>query len=152
MSARHFSFHYTLRNAAGQMLDTSRGGEPMSCIEGAGQIIEGLERELQAMVAGENRLVVVPPALGYGARDEALLQKIPRARLPVDELRVGDQFQTAPDRHAPVVKVIAIEGEDVWLDANHPLAGQVLHFDVELVAVRLATTAELAAGREAGLH
>ena len=152
MSARHFSFHYTLRNAAGQMLDTSRGGEPMGCLEGAGQIIEGLERELQAMVAGEKRLVVVPPARGYGERDETLQQKISRARLPVAELRVGDQFQTGPDRHAPVVKVLALEGEDVWLDANHPLAGQVLHFDVELVAVRTATPAEWAAGRETGLH
>lgn len=152
MSARHFSFHYTLRNAAGQMLDTSRGGEPMGCLEGAGQIIEGLERELQTMTAGEKRSVVVPPERGYGAWDETLQQKIPRAQLPVDELRVGDQFQTGPDRHAPVVKVIALEGDDVLLDANHPLAGQVLHFDVELVAVRPATTAELAAGREAGLH
>ena len=152
MSARHFSFHFTLRNAAGQVLDTSRGGEPMGCVEGAGQIIEGLELALLTMAAGEKRVVVVPPAHGYGEREESLQQKIPRARLPVDELRVGDQFQTGPDRHAPVVKVVALEGDDVLLDANHPLAGQVLHFDVELVAVRMATTAELAAGREAGLH
>ena len=151
MSARHFSFHFTLRNAAGQVLDTSRGGEPMGCVEGAGQIIEGLERELQAMAAGEKRLVVVPPEHGYGAWDETLQQKIPRAQLPVDLVRVGDQFQTGPDRHAPVVKVVAIEEGKVLLDANHPLAGQVLHFDVELVAMRPATAAEMEESGEVGL-
>ena len=151
MSARHFSFHFTLRNAAGQVLDTSRGGEPMGCVEGAGQIIEGLELALLTMAAGEKRPVVVPPEHGYGAWDETLQQKIPRTQLPVDLVRVGDQFQTGPDRHAPVVKVVAIEEGKVLLDANHPLAGQVLHFDVELVAMRPATAAEMEESGEVGL-
>jgi len=71
------------------------------------------------------------------------VQKVPKANLPVDDVKVGDQFQTGPDRQAPVVMVVAIEGEEVLLDANHPLAGQELHFEVELVAVRAATPAEL---------
>lgn len=145
MSSLHLTFHYTLRNREGRVLDTSRGAEPLACIQGAGQIIEGLESELVAMGAGEARNVVVPPERGYGLREAELVQKVPRARLPVDDVRVGDQFQTGPDRQDPVVTIMAIEGDEVLLDANHPLAGQELHFEVELVARRTATPAELQA-------
>lgn len=142
---RHITFHYTLRDEAGRVLDTSGGGEPMAFVEGAGQIIEGLEEQLARMAAGEKRLVAVPPERAYGLRDASLVQKVPRARLPVEELRVGDQFQTGPDRSAPVVTVLGIEGEEVLLDANHPLAGQKLHFEVEVVALRAATETEIKA-------
>ncbi|RXK55760.1 peptidylprolyl isomerase [Oleiharenicola lentus] len=145
MSALHLTFHYTLRNREGRVLDTSRGGEPLNCVQGAGQIIEGLEAELVTMQAGEKRSVIVPPERGYGLREEAMIQKVPRARLPVDDVRVGDQFQTGPDRQDPVVTIVAVEGDQVLLDANHPLAGQDLHFEVELVARRAATPAELQA-------
>jgi FKBP-type peptidyl-prolyl cis-trans isomerase SlyD len=140
---RHFTFHYTLRNRAGKVLDTSRGAEPLGCVEGAGQIIDGLEAELIRMAVGEQCRVVVPPERGYGVREEAMIQKVARDRLPVDDIRVGDQFQTGPDRQDPVVTVVAIEGDEVVLDANHPLAGEELHFEVELVAVRPAAAAEL---------
>ena len=143
MSRRTITFHYVLKDGAGRLVDTSRGGAPMPFTEGAGQIIEGLEEQLLQMAAGERRTVVVPPERAYGAHDAALVQKVPRARLPVDDLKVGDQFQTGPDRHAPVVTVRAIEGDEVLLDANHPLAGQELHFEVEVVAVRAAAPEEL---------
>lgn len=138
MSARLLQFHYTLRDAAGRVLDTSRGGEPLSCREGAGEIVDGLEAALRAMQPGERRQVSVPPEQGYGPRDAGLVQRVPRDRLPVDEVRPGDQFQTGSDRHAPVVTVLAVEGGEVVLDANHPLAGQTLHFDVELVSASVA--------------
>jgi FKBP-type peptidyl-prolyl cis-trans isomerase SlyD len=147
MPARSITFHYTLRDAGGRVLDTSRGGEPMTFIEGAGQIIDGLEESLLKMTAGEKGTVVVPPDRAYGVREAELVQKVPRDRLPVDDLKVGDQFQTGPDRQAPVVTVLAIEGDEVLLDANHPLAGQELHFEVDLVAVRHATEAELQRAR-----
>jgi FKBP-type peptidyl-prolyl cis-trans isomerase SlyD len=140
---RLLSFHYTLRDAGGRVIDTSRGGEPMPFLEGSGQIIDGLEEPLLQMAAGEKRTVVVPPERAYGVREAELVQKVPKANLPVDDVKVGDQFQTGPDRQAPVVTVVAIEGDEVLLDANHPLAGQELHFEVELVAVRAATPAEL---------
>lgn len=140
--ARHLSFHYTLRDAAGRLLDTSNGGVPLTCVEGAGQIIDGLEAVLRSMQPGEARKVTVAPERGYGLRDERLVQRVARARLPVGEVKPGDRFQTGADRHAPVVTVVAVEGDDVVLDANHPLAGQVLHFDVELVAARPATEEE----------
>ncbi len=140
---RLLTFHYTLRDASGRVLDTSRGAAPMPFVEGTGQIIEGLEAPLVQMAAGEHRTVVVPPEQGYGLREADLVQKVPKARLPVDDVKVGDQFQTGPDRQAPVVTVVSIEGEEVLLDANHPLAGQELHFEVELVSARPATPAEL---------
>ena len=143
MSRRTVTFHYTLKDVSGRVIDTSRGGEPMPFVEGAGQIIEGLEEQLLLMTAGETRKVVVPPERAYGKHDAALVQKVPRARLPVDDLKAGDQFQTGADRHSPIVTVLALEGDDVLLDANHPMAGQELHFEVEVVAVRPATREEL---------
>jgi len=140
---RLLTFHYTLRDAGGRVLDTSRGGDPMPFLEGSGQIIDGLEEPLLQMTMGEKRSVVVPPERAYGVREAELVQKVPKANLPVDDVKVGDQFQTGPDRQAPVVTVVAVEGDQVLLDANHPLAGQELHFEVELVAVRPATPAEL---------
>ena len=148
MNPRAFTFHYTLRDGSGRLIDTSRGNAPMPFLEGAGQVIEGLEEQLLLMTAGEKRTVVVPPERAYGAHDAGLVQKVPRSRLPVDELKPGDQFQTGPDRHAPVVTVLAVEGDQVLLDANHPLAGQVLHFEVELVTVRPATQEELPPARK----
>lgn len=144
---RLITFHYTLRDPAGRLLDTSRGGEPMPFLEGAGQIIEGLEEPLLTMAAGEKRTVVVPPERAYGLREADLVQQVPKAHLPATDVKIGDQFQTGPDRQAPVVTVMAIEGDEVLLDANHPLAGQELHFEVELVAVRAATAAELQQAR-----
>lgn len=144
MTPRFLSFHYILRDAEGRMLDTSRGNDPLGCVEGAGQIVDGLEAVLRSMQPGQTRKVVVPPERGYGLHEKELVQKVPRAQLPVEELKVGDRFQTGPDRHAPVVMVAAIEGDEVLLDANHPLAGQHLFFEVELVAVRPATAEECA--------
>ncbi len=143
MNRRILTFHYTLKDGQGRLLDTSQGSAPMPFVEGAGQIIEGLEEQLLQLTAGEKRAVVVPPERAYGEREADLVQKVPKARLPVSDVKVGDQFQTGPDRHAPVVTVMAIEGDEVLLDANHPLAGQTLHFEVELVTARLATPEEL---------
>lgn len=151
MSVRHLTFHYTLRDANGRVFDTSRGGgEPLSFVEGAQQIVPGLEKVLVTMAAGERREVVVPPEEAYGVREEELVQRVPRADLPIEgEVSVGDQFMTGPDRYAPVVTVVAVEGETVTLDANHPLAGATLHFDVELVAARPATAEELGRVKDA---
>lgn len=149
MSApRHLTFHYTLRDAQGRVLDTSRGASPLACVEGAGQIIEGLEAALRKMAPGEKRLVAVPPERAYGPKDPMLIQKVKRSQIPADDLRVGDRFQTGPERDAPIVTVVGIEGDEVTLDANHPMVGLELHFDVELIAARPATPAELQAGTE----
>jgi FKBP-type peptidyl-prolyl cis-trans isomerase SlyD len=145
------TFHYTLRDPQGRVLDTSSGGEPVTFLEGAGQIIDGLDEALRGLAAGTKARVGVPAARAYGERDDSQVQRVLRALLPVEgELRPGDQFQAGEDRSAPVVTVVAIEGDDVLLDANHPLAGVDLTFDVEVVAVRAATADEVSHGHAHG--
>lgn len=152
MSAlRVVTFHYTLRDPSGQVLDSSAGGEPITYLEGAGQIIDGLDTRLRATLAGAKQRVQVPAAEAYGERDPAQVQRVKREVLPVEgALRIGDQFQTDTDRYAPVVTVAAIEGDEVVLDANHPLAGVDLTFDVEVVEARAATAEEISHGHAHG--
>lgn len=88
----------------------------------------------------------MPAAKAYGSYDKEQVRQVPRSILPVEELQLGDRFQTGPDRQAPVVTVVAIEGDQVTLDANHPLAGVDLTFDVDIVDVREATEEEIAHG------
>lgn len=148
---RVVTFHYTLRDPSDRVIDTSAGGEPVTYLEGAGQIIEGLDEQLRFAAAGEKSTVIVPAAKAYGVHDPEQVQKVKRAMLPVEgELKIGDQFQAGADRYAPVVTVRAIEGDDVLLDANHPLAGVDLKFDVEIVAVRQPTQDELSHGHAHG--
>jgi len=148
---RVVTFHYTLRDPAGRVLDTSAGAEPITYLEGAGTIIDGLDQRLRAAPTGSKLTVAVPAKEAYGERDPAQVQRVKRAVLPVaGELRVGERFQAGEDRYAPVVTVVAIEGDDVTLDANHPLAGVDLTFEIEITAARAATTAELAHGHAHG--
>jgi FKBP-type peptidyl-prolyl cis-trans isomerase SlyD len=148
MSRSVITFHYTLKDSQARLLDATAGGEPISYLEGAGQIIEGLEEQLRGVAAGAKRIIPVVAAKAYGLRDETQVQRVPRAALPVaGELRLGDRFQAGEDRFAPVVTVMQVEGDEVWLDANHPLAGVDLVFDVEVVAVRPATAEEISNGQ-----
>ncbi len=155
MSRSVVSFHYTLRNPQGQMLDASIGGEPIQYLEGVGQIIDGLEEALTGLPAGTKRVIMVAAEKAYGKRDPELIRKVARNRLPVEKLNLGDMFQTDGDRHAAIVTVVGIEGEEVTLDGNHPLAGQDLIFDVEVLNVRAARQDELDHGHahpEGGHH
>ena len=115
---RVITFHYTLRDSTGRILDTSLGGEPITYLEGASQIIEGLEEQLRSLESGAKVTVAVPAAKAYGERDPDQVQRVNRKLLPVEgELKVGDSFQAGEDRHAPVVTVAGFAGEDVLLDA-----------------------------------
>ncbi|MFA6046520.1 MAG: peptidylprolyl isomerase [Phycisphaerales bacterium] len=148
---RIVSFHYTLRDPGGRVLDSSAGSEPITYLEGAGQIIDGLDAQLRTIEAGTKSRVQVPARQAYGERDPAQLQRVKRELLPVEgELTVGDQFQTGPHRADPVVTVAGIEGDEVLLDANHPLAGVDLTFDVEVVSAREASPEELSHGHAHG--
>lgn len=148
---RVITFHYTLRDPAKRVIDTSAGGTPVTYLEGAGQIIDGLEEQLRGSEAGAKLRVQVPAAKAYGERDPQQVQRVNRGLLPVEgELKVGDSFQAGEDRHAPVVTVAGFAGEDVLLDANHPLAGVDLTFDVEIVGIREASAEELAHGHAHG--
>ena len=138
------TLHYTLRDPAGRVLDMSQGDAPISYLEGAGQIIDGLEEPLRGVAPGTKQQVHVPAAKAYGLHDPAQVHKVNRTVLPVEgEVHVGDRFRTEADHFAPVVTVVGLEGDEVLLDANHPLAGVDLTFDVEIVAVRPATPEEI---------
>lgn len=150
MERQVVSFHYILRNADGEVIDSSGREHPVAYLEGSGAIIDGLERALRSFGIGERRLVSLAPEQAYGMRDESQVQTVERKLLPVAEVKVGDMFQAGEDRHAPVVRVTAIEGDKVMLDANHPLAGQRLYFEVQVVGKRPATPDEIAHGHVHG--
>lgn len=150
-SQRVVLMHYTLTNDKGEVLDSSRGGEPLAYLHGTGNIIPGLEKALEGKQAGDKLQVKVPPAEGYGERDAALIQKMPkRAFKGVGELRVGMQLQAQSDKGMRVITVTQIAGDMVTVDGNHALAGETLNFDVEIAEVRAASAEEMSHGHVHG--
>ncbi len=146
------TIHYTLKDDADKVIDSSAGGEPLAYLHGHGNIVPGLEREISGKSVGDRLQVRVPAADGYGEYDRALVQKVPRRALKgIADLRVGLRLQAGHQ----AVTVTHVAGDMVTLDGNHPLAGQNLNFDVEIAAVRAATEEELAHGHvhgEGGHH
>jgi FKBP-type peptidyl-prolyl cis-trans isomerase SlyD len=147
------SIHYTLKNKEGTVLDSSSGSDPLAYLHGFGNIIPGLENALEGKEKGEKLAVTVEPEQGYGARDEQLVQAVPRSAFKgVDDLAPGMQFQAQGPQGARLVVVTQVAQDVVTVDANHPLAGQTLHFDVEVSEVRDATAEELEHGHVHGPH
>jgi FKBP-type peptidyl-prolyl cis-trans isomerase SlyD len=145
------SIDYTLTAPDGEVLDSSEGGEPLAYVHGTDALIPGLEAELEGKVKGTRFDVFVDPAQGYGERDESLVHKVERQKLPPGiELELGLQLQARGPEGDLIVTVIALEGERVTLDGNHPLAGMRLHFVGEIKDVRAATREELAHGHVHG--
>ncbi|MDX5299436.1 MAG: peptidylprolyl isomerase [Gammaproteobacteria bacterium] len=148
---RVVTIHYTLTNDEGEVLDSSEGRDPLSYLEGAQNIIQGLERELTAQQTGAKLKVSIQPADAYGEVQEDLIQPVPRAAFQgVDSVEVGMQFQASGPGGPQIVRVIGLDGDTVVVDANHPLAGQTLHFQVEIVETRAASEEELEHGHVHG--
>ena len=137
------TIHYTLTDEKGVVLDSSAGEEPVSFVHGAGTMIPGLEKALLGKSAGDALKVSVAPAEGYGLRDEELVQKVPRKNFPIEDVEVGMHFQTSSPSGPRIVTVLATDDENITVDANHPLAGATLNFDVQVVNVRAATSEDL---------
>jgi len=144
------TIEYTLKDDAGEVLDSSDGGEPLSYIHGAGNIVPGLEKALDGKNVGDAITTKVAPEEGYGARDEELIQKIPSRKLPDKKAKVGGRYRVQTSEGPTVVLVTAIAGDYVTIDANHPLAGMTLHFEVKVVGVREPTSEELQHGHVHG--
>ena len=145
------SIHYRLRDEAGMIIDRSAEGEPLTYLHGHGNLITGLERELTGKSAGDRLEVRVAPAEGYGEYDRQLVQRVPRRTLRgVGELQVGMRLHAQTAQGARVVTVTQLSGDMVTLDANHPLAGKSLDFEVEVADVRAATEEELSHGHVHG--
>jgi FKBP-type peptidyl-prolyl cis-trans isomerase SlyD len=145
------SIHYTLRNDAGDVLDSSAAGEPLTYLHGHGNLIPGLERELAGKSAGDKLSVKIAPADAYGEYDKALVQRVPRRALKgVPDVRVGMRLQAQTEHGPRAVTVTQLTGDLVTLDGNHPLAGQNLNFEVEVAEVRAASAEELEHGHVHG--
>ena len=140
--------HYTLKNDAGEVIDSSKGQDPMPFIQGHGNIIPGLESALEGMKIGESCDVSVNPEDGYGEHHAEAIQEIPMSALQGnDNLEVGMELQSQDEQGNPfVVHVNSINEDTVTIDANHPLAGETLHFSVSIENVREATKDELEHG------
>ena len=145
------SIHYTLRNDAGDVLDSSAEGEPLTYLHGHGNLIPGLERELAGKSTGDKLSVKIAPADAYGEYDKALVQRVPRRALKgVPDVRVGMRLQAQTEHGPRAVTVTQLTGDLVTLDGNHPLAGQNLNFEVEVAEVRAASAEELEHGHVHG--
>lgn len=145
------SIDYTLKAPDGSVLDSSEGREPLAYLHGNGNIIPGLERALEGKQKGDSVDVTVQPAEAYGERDEALIQSVSRDKFEgVDKVEPGMQFQVMSEAGPRIVTVKAVEGEQVTIDANHPLAGVPLDFSVTVVDVREASPEELEHGHVHG--
>lgn len=146
--------HYTLKNEKGETLDSSQGREPMPYIHGLGHIIPGLEKQLEGKSKGDKVNAVVTPEEGYGTRKDELVQVVPKSGFQAEEgapgLEVGMQVQVETGQGPAIAVVANIEGEDVTLDLNHPLADMTLHFDIEITDVRGATEEEIEHGHVHG--
>jgi FKBP-type peptidyl-prolyl cis-trans isomerase SlyD len=145
------TMEYTLTGSDGTILDTSEGQEPLAYIQGTGNLIPGLESALEGKAAGDHLEVSLPPEEGYGVRDDSLMQTIAREQFEgVEDLQVGMQFEARDDEGEQVVTIVKIEEEVVTVDGNHPLAGEILNFNVDVVEVRDATSEELEHGHVHG--
>lgn len=141
------SIHYTLKNADGEILDSSAGHDPLVYLHGAGNIIPGLEASLVGKAAGATVAAVIPPEEAYGVRSETLVQTVSLSMFQdPDQVKLGVQFQVQTQDSIRLATVTKIVGEDVTIDMNHPLADETLYFDVEIIDVREPAEEELAHG------
>lgn len=145
------SFHYTLTDASGNIIDSSQGQEPLAYLHGSGNIIPGLEKALVGKTVGDKLTVNVPAAEAYGLRDDNMVQDLPSNMFSgIDKIEIGMEFHAETEQGLQVVTVTKVEGDTVTIDGNHPLAGVDLTFDVEITEVRAATEEEVAHGHAHG--
>jgi FKBP-type peptidyl-prolyl cis-trans isomerase SlyD len=141
---------YTLKDDAGKVLDSSEGGEPLTYLHGTGDIVPGLEKALEGKQVGDAISVSLSPEEAYGHRDERQVRNIPLRKLPKGKVEAGMQYEVTTEAGPMLALVTAVKGDYATIDANHPLAGMSLHFDVNVVAVRDATPEELEHGHVHG--
>lgn len=148
---RVVSMYYTLKDDAGSLLDASRAGEPFEYLEGHQNIIPALEKALSGLNAGDKKQIALSPSEGYGDYDPNLSFAVPITQFGGQTPEVGMQIQlsTANGQNF-IANVVRIQNNEVVLDANHPLAGKSLHFDIEIAGTREATQEELAHGHPHG--
>ncbi|MHB1686321.1 MAG: FKBP-type peptidyl-prolyl cis-trans isomerase [Ignavibacteriaceae bacterium] len=146
------SIGYTLTDEEGKVIDSATHTNPFSFLSGKNQILPALEEKVGEMIIGSKKIVVLQPEEGYGIYDEMALQIVDRSEFPVDvNLEEGMGFVAdTPDGGEMPFTIKKIDGENITLDFNHPLAGKTLTFDVEFINLRDATSEELSHGHSHG--
>ena len=141
------AIHYTLRDEAGKVIDSSVGSDPLYYLHGEGNLIPGMEEGLEGRQAGDKLQLNVSPEKGYGVRNDDMIEEVPKSAFGGQPVEVGMQFNAGQGQ---IVTVIAVGADTVTVDANHELAGQNLNFDIEVVNVRDASDDELSHGHVHG--
>ena len=144
---RVYRLAYQLKNRQREVVDDSSSGEPLCFVSGCGQMIEGIEKAVEGREAGECLEVTIPPEMAYGEHRQDRVRRMPRSMFQgTEQLEKGMKFQTNSGDNAEIVKIVGLEDEQVIIDANHPLAGFTLYFDLEILAAREATAEEIEQG------
>jgi len=142
---------YTLTNEAGDVLDSSSGGQPLAYLHGYKNIVVGLENDLVGKAVGDNFKSVVKPEEGYGEVNDKLVTDVPKEELAsIPDLKEGISIQAQSSQGTQIFKVVKIGDDKITLDGNHPLAGQTLYFDITVKSVRTATADEMSHGHAHG--
>ncbi len=142
---------YTLKDNSGKVIDTSVGREPLPYLHGHKNIVPGLEKELDGKSEGDEFTVTVSPSEGYGERNDSLVRAFPKEELSnVPNLEIGIQLQADTPQGPQILTVVAMNEKEVTLDANHPLAGVTLNFDIRIMKIREASKEELEHGHVHG--
>ena len=150
---RVLAFNYVLKGPDGTVLDASERGQPLPFLEGSGQIIPKLEEEIKALNEGDKKVVKIAAKDAYGEMRDNMLMEVPKEELAhLPQLELGAHLRLELGEGAHIVKVTKMTDTHVTLDGNHPLAGQDLEFDIEMVLVREATVDEVLHGHPHGLH
>ncbi len=151
-SGKVVEIEFTAKFADGDVADATEPGEPLAYLHGGSDLISGLERALEGHVPGDRVQVTVEPEDGYGEYDAELVDEMPRSAFPKDaEIEQGDEVAMVDEDGEEVPAHIAgVEGDTVYVDRNHPLAGETLAYDVKVVSVRDATTDEMMHGHVHG--
>lgn len=139
------TFDYTLRDDEGNILETSKGRQPLKYLHGNGNLLPGLEKALEGKQKGDVVEVRLTPEEGYGHVDESLIQEVPRDLFDDPEnLEEGMQFQANTENGSYILTIKEVKDDTVVVDGNHPLAGKNLHFEIKILDVREATLEEIA--------
>lgn len=138
-------FHYSIKISSGEVVDSTFGDDPMEYVHGVDELMEGLTKALEGKEAKDSFEITVSAEEAYGPKVEELIFKVSRSQFPPDaEFKVGDIFQTTDQDYE--VTIIGVDGDEISIDANHPLAGEDLHFDIDIINVRDASADEIKNG------
>lgn len=141
------SIHYTLKNDDGIVIDSSDGREPLTYLHGNGNLVPGLEKDLEGKEAGAKLKSTVSPLEGYGEMDPKMLLELPKENFEgVEDIKPGMQFQAEWEDGVRIFSVTEVKENTVMVNGNHALAGQTLNFDVEITSIREATKVEIEHG------